>query len=376
MTTLKRRDFNQALVGLAATGFAGRAFAWESGGSSPDRDAPLADTLTDVPGIKVGHFTESRRPTGCTAILFDPQVTASVDYDSSGPGSYRGVRLQPASLTVKIDAMFLTGGGAYGLAAVAGVDRYLEELHRGAAGVYLPSVAGASIYDLEIGNPKVRPDAEAAYRACKAASKGPVQQGNVGAGAGATVGKLLAGFGGMKGGLGSASIRVGDAVIGALAVVNGMGDIIDRHSGKIIAGARRADGRGFVNIVETLKRPPRRRVSEAVRDVPDQSTNLVVIATNVAFGKLELAKIAAMGSTGAARVINPYHTAGDGDSTFAFSTGHVRWPAEAGGISESSAVSAVGALGAEMASESIIRAVTLARSIEGWPACRDYPREG
>ncbi|MGH9468991.1 MAG: P1 family peptidase [Terriglobia bacterium] len=374
MTMLKRRAFNQVLVGLAASGVAGRACAWERGGS-PDPDAPLGDTLTDVPGIKVGHFTETRRPTGCTVILFNPQVTASVDYDSSTPGSYRGVRLQPASLTVKLDAMFLTGGGAYGLSAVAGVDRYFEELHQGAAGVYLPSVAGASIFDLEVGNPKVRPDGEAAYQACKAASTAPVQQGNVGAGAGATVGKLLKGLAGMKGGLGSASVRVGDAVIGSLAVVNGMGDIIDRHAGKIIAGARRPDGRGFANIVETLKRSRSRRLSELAHDVPDQSTNLVVIATNVAFGKLELAKVAAMGSTGAARVINPYHTAGDGDSTFAFSTNQVKWPTEPGEASEASAVSAVGTLAAETASESIIRAVKMARSIDGWPACRDYPGE-
>jgi L-aminopeptidase/D-esterase-like protein len=380
MDRMKRREFNRALAGLATTGFSGRTFAWEAGDSS-DPSAEPRDTITDVPGIKVGHYTDTRRPTGCTAILFDSAVTAGVDYDSSTPGSFMGVRLLPTSLAANLNGMLLTGGGGFGLAAMAGLMGYLEEHHAAASrqrsGVYLPSVAGASIYDLIVGNPKIRPDANAAYQACETASSGPVAQGNVGAGAGATVGKMLKGFGGMKGGLGSASLRVGEVVIGALAVVNALGDIVDRHTGKILAGARRPGGKGFANIVETLKQLPagERALSELVEDPLEQSTTLVVIATNATFSKPELAKIAAMGSTGAARVINPYHSTGDGDSTFAVSTNRVKWGNTALVGVSAPAVSAVGALAAETVSEAITRAILAAKSIERWPAHRDYPAD-
>jgi L-aminopeptidase/D-esterase-like protein len=305
-------------------------------------------------------------------------VTASVNYDGSTPGSYMGVRLQPTCLTVKLNGMLLTGGGAFGLAAVTGLVRYLEQRNVGVdtqtTGIYLPSVVGASIYDLIVGNPKIRPTAGAAYRACETASNGPVAQGNVGAGAGATVGKMLKGYGGMKGGLGSASVRVGDVIVGALAVVNALGDIVDRHNGKIVAGARRPEGKGFANIVETLKTLPHsgRGLSDLVHDPLEQSTTLVVIATNVAFGKPELAKIAMMGSTGAARVINPYHSTGDGDSTFAVSTNKVSWKSSASIAEVAPAVSGVGALAAETVSEAVTQAIKMAKSIEGWPAYRDY----
>jgi L-aminopeptidase/D-esterase-like protein len=380
MGPIKRREFSRALAGLATTGLAGRAFSWEAGGH-PDPNPQPTDTITAVPGIRVGHHTETQRPTGCTAILFEEEVTAGVDYDSSTPGSFMGVRLLPASLSANLHGMLLTGGGGFGLGAVAGLMRYLEDRHaitnaRGSSAIYLPSVVGASIYDLIVGNPKIRPDANSAYQACEAASSGPVAQGNVGAGAGATVGKMLKGFGGMKGGLGSASLRVGEAVVGALAVVNALGDIIDRHTGNIIAGARSPSGKGFANIVATLKKLPAdgHTLSDLVDDPLEQSTTLVVIATNVSFGKPELAKIAAMGATGAARVINPYHSTGDGDSTFAVSTNRIKWETSAAVQVSAPAVSAVGALAAETVSEAITRAIKAANSIEGWPAARNYPR--
>lgn len=379
MPKMKRREFNRSLAaGLASTGLAASAFGWETGVPTAAKDAPTDSCITDVPGIKVGHYTETRRSTGCTAILFEPPATASADYDHSTPGSYMGVRLLPTSLTVKLNGMLLTGGGAYGLDAVAGMMHYLEEQHTRShpefTGIYLPRLAGASIYDLIVGNPKVRPNANSAYQACEAASNGPVAQGNVGAGAGATVGKMLKGYGGMKGGLGSASLRVGEVVVGALAVVNALGDIYDRHTGRIIAGARRREGKGFANIIETLQKLPTssQALGELVNDPLEQSTTLVVIATNVAFCKPELAKIAAMGSTGAARVINPYHSTGDGDSTFAVSTDRAEWPRSAAVEGAVPAVSAVGALAAEVVSESITRAIKAAQSIDGWPAWRDY----
>jgi L-aminopeptidase/D-esterase-like protein len=226
-------------------------------------------------------------------------------------------------------------------------------------------VVGGSIFDLDVGDPKIRPDAESAYRACKAASPRPVEEGNVGAGAGATVGKMLHGYGGMKGGLGSTSITLGDIVIGALVVINASGDIVDWRENKIIAGARNPHGKGFANIVETLKKTDYRAQHAAgfVHDPQAESTNLVVVATNVSFDKRALTKIASMASTGAARVINPYHTMGDGDSSFAVSTNILKIDFD---------ISAAGALAADVVSEAVLRAVKMARSIEGWPAWRDY----
>ena len=257
-----------------------------------------------------------------------------------------------------------------GLAAVPGAVRYLEErkigFDWGIRDVRVPIVVGAVIDDLALGDGRIRPDAEAAYKACQAASSGPLEEGNVGVGAGATIGKMLAhqGLAGMKSGLGTASLRAGDVVIGALVVANAVGDIIDWHTGKIVAGARRPDGKGFANQVETIKTMARggQRSSNGFHDPVLHSTTLAVVATNVRFSKTALTKIAMMASTGAARAINPYHTNGDGDSTFAVSTNRVK---------SDLGISVVGALAAELVSEAILRAVKAARSVEGWPAYRE-----
>jgi len=368
MSKMSRRRFNRAAVTTAAAGLVGRgAIAGEAVlAEEPGRGG----SLTDVPGIKVGHFTDSRRPTGCTAILFDTEATAAVDYDGSAPGSYLGMVLQPVSPVQTIHALFLTGGGLMGLPAMAGVVRFMEErkigFNWGTPEVLIPITVGGVIADLEIGDPHIRPDAEAAYKACEAASTAPVAEGNVGVGAGGTVGKMLLsqGCGGMKGGLGTASIRIGDAVIGAMAVLNSVGDIVDWRTGKIIAGARRKDGTGFANIMETMKSQGHAQEGGLrVHDPVLHSTTLIVVATNVDFSKVALSKIAMMASTGAARCINPYHTNGDGDSTFALSTNKLKVDMN---------ISVAGALAAEAVSEAVVRAVKAARSIEGWPAYRDF----
>ncbi|HET7842257.1 MAG TPA: P1 family peptidase, partial [Terriglobia bacterium] len=273
-----------------------------------------------------------------------------------------------------IHGLLLTGGGPMGLQAIPGAVRYLEEHHVGfdwgVPNVLVPIVVGAVIDDLMLGDAKIRPDAEAAYKACQAASTGAVEEGNVGAGAGATVGKMLRKqeMPGMKSGLGTASLRVGEVTIGALAVVNAAGDIVDWRRGEIVAGARTADGKGFANIVETLKKtaglPPQQ--AARVYDPPLHSTTLIVVATNAEFNKTELTKIAMMASTGAARAINPYHTTGDGDSTFALSTRRVK--SEIG-------ITATGTLAADVVSHAVLRAVGAARSVEGWIAMRDLPQE-
>ncbi|MGD0921922.1 MAG: P1 family peptidase [Terriglobia bacterium] len=369
MSGISRREFNRAVVGAAGAGLAAPLL------DAPDargaEQAAQQGSITDVPGIRVGHFTDSRRPTGCTAILFDDEATAGADYDGSAPGSYLGVLLQPVSPIDTIHGMLLTGGGPMGLAAVPGAVRFLEERQKGfdwgTPGVRYPIVVGAVIADLDIGDPKIRPDAEAAYKACLAASTAPVAEGNVGVGAGGTVGKMLLsqGCGGMKGGLGTASLRVGEVVIGAMIVLNSVGDIIDWHTGKIIAGARRPDGKGFANIVETVKKTAGSVQNASVQfyDPVLRSTTLIVVATNANFSKTALTKIAMMASTGGARTINPYHTNGDGDSTFALSTNRVK---------SDLSISVVGTLAAEAVSEAALRAVKMASSIEGWPAYRDF----
>ena len=378
MSQLSRRAFNRVAMGLASTRMAGLLAAFGPGRSAPATAQPgPADqgSITDVPGIRAGHFTDSRRPTGCTALLFDGEATAGVDYDGSAPGSYLGVLLQPVSPIETIHGMLLTGGGPMGLAAVPGAVRYLEE-HKvgfdwGVPNVRVPIVVGAVIDDLALGDGRIRPDADAAYRACQAALAEPLREGNVGVGAGATVGKMLGGRGyrGMKAGVGTASLRLGEVVIGALAVANSSGDIVDPHTGRIVAGARWPDGKGFVNIVETLKSlaPRGQRGSTWLHDPALHSTTLVVVATNVEFTKTALTKIAMMASTGAARAINPYHTNGDGDSTFAISTNRVK---------SDLGISVIGALAADLVSATVLRAVGTATSIEGWPAARDLPAGG
>lgn len=336
-------------------------------GSQTSGDA--AGSLTDVPGIKVGHFTDARRPTGCTAILFDPTASAGVDYNSSAPGESQGVLLQPVSPVERIHALFLTGGGVLALPASGGVLRFLEERNIGFdwgnPGLRIPIVVGAVIDDLSVGDPHIRPDADAAYKACVAASSGPVAEGNIGAGAGATVGKMHRGrgLGGMKGGLGSASLKLGDVVIAALAVVNAAGDVLDWRSGRIVAGARRADG-SFADSVEVMRGiVTGTSGGAAINDPVLGSTTLAVVATNVAVEKTPLTKIAMMANCGAARAIRPYHTTGDGDQLFAISTGRLQRP--------NLPLTVLGALAADVVAEAIVRGVRAARSIDGWPAVRD-----
>jgi L-aminopeptidase/D-esterase-like protein len=369
MWNLNRRQFSRALAMSGGWGLL--ASSLDAAPPELRGPEPNAGSITDVEGVRVGHFTDSRRPTGCTAILFDDEVTAGVDYDGSAPGEQLAVMLQPVSPLDRIHGILFTGGGPMGLAAVPGVVKYLDERHVGydwgVPNIRVPIVVGAVIDDLAVGDGRIRPDAEAGYKACQAASAGPVAEGNVGAGAGATVGKMLRseGLPGMKGGLGTSSLRLGEVVIGALAVVNAAGDILDWRTGKILAGARRADGKGFARLTETLKQrlaalPP--HASLRLDDEPLHSTTLVVLATNVRFDKPQLTKIAMMANCGAARAINPYHTTGDGDQLYALSTRRLHRDVP---------LSVVGAIAADVVAEAIDRAVKAAASVEGWPAYRD-----
>ena len=339
--------------------------------AQPARAVPAAaGSLTDVPGLTVGHWTDTRRPTGCTAILFDPDASVGVDFDGSAPGEISVTLLQPVSPVETVHGLFLTGGGQFGLAAHAGVIRYFEDRKRGfdwGGSVRVPIVPGAVIDDLALGDPTIRPDPQAAYRACEAASTNPVAEGNVGAGAGGTVGRMLRKHtaGGMKGGLGTASLRAGDVVVGALAVVNAAGDVLNWRTGRIVAGARTPDGKGFADIVEVMKRTiaTPKAADAVIQDPVLRSTTLIVVATNITLNKTQLTKVAMMANCGAARVIRPYHTTGDGDQLFAVSTRKLR--------RDDVNVTIVGTLAAEVAAEAVLRGVMTATSVPNWPAARD-----
>jgi L-aminopeptidase/D-esterase-like protein len=230
----------------------------------------------------------------------------------------------------------------------------------------VPVVLGAVIDDLSIGDGRIRVSADDAYRACQQATAATVPEGSVGAGAGATVGKLFVGRGmaGMKGGIGTASARLGDIVIAALVVVNCAGDVIDWRQGAIVAGARTADGRGFARTADVLRRDlsARSAARAPLADEPLRATTLAVIATNVALTKVQLTKLAIVGHTGAARAIHPYQTQSDGDQVLAISTG---------ALDRSVSLTPVGAVAAEVLADAIVRAVRTATSVPGWLAVRD-----
>ena len=356
MSDYTRREFGHAMAG---------AVAIASGRPAQQTQPAARGSLTDVPGLKVGHFTDRRRPTGCTAILFDAAAAAGVDYNGSAPGESQVVMLQPVSPVERIHALFLTGGGVLALPAAAGVLRFLDErkigFDWGTPDLRIPIVVSAVIDDLSVGNPRIRPDDEAAYAACGAATTAPVPEGNVGAGAGATVGKMHRGrgLGGMKGGLGTASLTLGDVIIGALAVVNAAGDILDWRSGRIVAGARRPDG-SFADSVEAMRAIVTKTPGAALDDPALRSTTLAVVATNVDLTKTALTKVAMMANCGGARAIRPYHTTGDGDQLFAVSTGKLQ--------RTDLSLTILGALAADLVAEAIVRGVRAATSVEGWPA--------
>jgi L-aminopeptidase/D-esterase-like protein len=362
MTTISRRTVIGALGSVAALGV-------RTSVATGQQPLPSAGALTDVGGLRVGHFTDSRRPTGCTVVLFDKPATAGVDYDGSAPGESLGVALQPVSPLDRIHGILLTGGGPMALGATDGVVRYLEERRIGydwgVPNIRVPLVVGAVIDDLAIGDGRIRVGPDEAYRACRNAAAGPVAEGNVGAGSGATVGKIFVGRGmqGMKGGLGTASARLGDVVVAALVVVNAAGDILDWRQGTIIAGARTVDGRDFARSVDVLRKDLETKGAQApLADNPFRATTLAVIGTNAAITKTDLTKLAMMANTGCARAINPYHTQGDGDQVIAVSTGL---------LTKDVSLTALGAVASEVVADAIGRAVRAATSIPGWRAVKD-----
>jgi L-aminopeptidase/D-esterase-like protein len=315
--------------------------------------------LTDIGGLRVGHATDVKGLTGCTVVLCDSPMVGGVDVRGSATGTREIELLRPTHLIQHVHAIFLSGGSAYGLDAAAGVMRFLEENDRGfdVRVAKVPIVPAAILLDLAVGDPKARPTPEMAYQACKKASRGFFERGNVGAGTGATVGKILGLSRAMKGGLGTASIEMaGGIVVGALAAVNAFGDIIDPRNGKIVAGARNQDDTGFADTASLLKGD----LSATILGFPN--TVIAVVATNARLSKEETNKLAQMASNGIARTVSPAHTSYDGDVMFALSNAESNLKAPA---------SAIGAVAAEAMAKAILDAVASAESIEGIPAARD-----
>ncbi len=328
---------------------------------------PAPRGLTDVVGIKLGHYTLNQRPTGCTVVLVEDGAIAGVDVRGSAPGTRETDLLRPVNLVDHIHAVVLAGGSAFGLAAADGVVQYLEERDIGFATpvAKVPIVPAAILYDLGVGDPSVRPTAKCGYRAAKAATSGPVVEGNVGAGAGATVGKLAGARRAMKSGLGTASITLASGLtVAAVVAVNALGDIIDPSTNRVVAGLRTEDGKSLADSRRLLRSasPPQSQSAE--------NTTIGIVATNARLTKVQATKVAQMAHDGFARAISPVHTPYDGDTIFALATGTHR-PT---GATHASALR-IGALAAEVMAKAIVRAGWAAVGIPDYPAARDLARQ-
>ncbi len=316
----------------------------------------MNDSLTRVPGIKVGHYSDSAAATGCTVALCPPKTVGAVDVRGGAPGTRDTDLLQPQTLIEEVNAIVLSGGSAFGLAAADGVMRWHVERglgYQASSGALVPIVPAAILFDLTIGEPDVYPDAAAGYQACEAANSQPVAMGSVGAGTGARVAAILGNARASKGGLGSAALELPSGLIVAVLIaVNPLGNVIGAD-GRILAGLRAADGSGFVPVLDAL-------ADSAVAPPIGENTVIGVVATNARLNKAQAQKVAQMAHDGIARAVNPAHTMYDGDTLFALATGEI-----------AAAPSLVGAYAADMTAKAIRRAVQAATSLAGVRAIRD-----
>jgi L-aminopeptidase/D-esterase-like protein len=317
----------------------------------------MHSAITDVQGIKVGHYTDRDAATGCTVILCEEGAVAGVDVRGAAPGTRETDALRPMSMVGKAHAVLLSGGSAFGLDSASGVMRYLEERGYGVdTGVAkVPIVPAAILFDLRLGSAEVRPGINEGYKACLDASNGPVSEGCVGAGTGATLGKILGPERMTKSGLGTASQRVGDATIGAIVAVNPFGDAVDPDTGRVIAGPRDTEKGSFLDTITIMK-----TCKESPSALPTNTT-IGVVATDASLDKEQVNKMAQLAHDGLARTIRPAHTMFDGDTIFALSTGKVA----------AVDVTIVEAIAAEVVAAAIIRAVREAEGLMGIPAARD-----
>jgi len=321
----------------------------------------LNDSITDVPGIEVGHSQDLKAGTGCSVIICERGAITGVDVRGGAPGTRETDLLNPVNLIEKAHAIYLSGGSAFGLDGASGVMRYLEEKEIGFDVVLtkVPIVPGAVLFDLGVGDYKIRPDAKMGYEACKNATEINIKQGNVGAGTGATVGKIFGGIRSMKGGLGTASIKSQELIVGALVAVNCLGDVIDPETGEIIAGVLSENKKAFANTMSFLRNYPM-----GSRGDFSKNTTIGAIATNAKLTKSGANKVASMAHDGYARAIIPAHTMFDGDTIFCMATGEV----EVG-------VNVVGAIAAEVMTRAIVNAIKNTKSLFGLKSYRDIVKK-
>ncbi len=316
--------------------------------------------LTAVDGVLVGHVTLTERPTGCTVVLLPPGTVGGVDVRGGAPGTRETDLLDPVNTVDVVHAVVLSGGSAFGLDAASGVVRYLEEQGIGfeTAVARVPIVVQAILYDLAVGDdPAVRPDAECGYRGASAATGAPVGEGSVGAGAGATVGKIRGLGHAMRGGVGSASVTLSNGLtVSAIVAVNALGDVIDPATGRVVAGVRAENGSTLADARRLL-----RETGQALPG-PGQNTTIGVVATNARLTKAQATKVAQMAHDGIARTIYPAHTPWDGDAIFGLATGSLGGEAD---------VATIGTLAADVVAEAILRAVRAADGLPGIPAVSD-----
>ncbi len=318
----------------------------------------MTGNICDIRGLKVGHFTDSRRPTGCTVLLCEQGATAGVDVRGAAPGTRETDLLAPENTVEQVHAILLTGGSAFGLDAAGGVMRWLAERGHGlpVGKARVPIVPAAVLFDLWLGDPAIGPDAAAGYAACEAASTAAPEEGCFGAGSGATVGKLFGPEHAMKGGIGTASVKVGEITVGALVAVNAVGDVFDPSNGNLIAGARGADGKplGAARAMMQGALPSQL--------LTGMSTTIGIVATDAQLTKAQAKKMAQMSHDGLARTINPVHTPFDGDVMFSLATGASGLPGN---------MSLLGALAAEVTAIAVLRAIRAATGLPGLPAASD-----
>lgn len=328
----------------------------------------MTDSITDIAGIKVGHASDFEGITGCTVVLCESGAVAGVDQRGGGPGTREIALLNPVNHVEKVHAILLAGGSAFGLDAASGVMQYLEENNIGyqTGHARVPIVPAAILYDLNIGDPKSRPTPALGYSACKHASTQKPDQGSIGAGTGATVGKILGMSQATKSGIGTASISIGGGVIvGALVAVNAIGDVIDPGVGKIIAGIRTKDHKGtgdpsepkFLDTLELMKSLVGRTIFQMAEKA---NTVIGVVATNAKFDKATTTKLAQMAQNGLVRSIRPANTMHDGDTFFALSTGK-----------KNANINIVGAFAAQAVQKAILNAILHASTQGGVPAVSD-----
>jgi L-aminopeptidase/D-esterase-like protein len=318
----------------------------------------MSGSITDVPGIEVGHADDPAGGTGCTVVLCRGGAVPGVDSRGGAPATRETDCLRPENVVPIAHAVFLTGGSAYGLDCAGGIMRCLEEqgvgFQTGAAVV--PIVAGAALNDLAFGDPRARPDAAMGYAACRSASAPETRQGNVGAGMGACIGRLAGNARGMmKGGLGTASLRVGELVVGVIVAVNCNGDVLDPETNRILAGTLTPDEKQIAGARNLLLCP-----AGQYREGFPTNTTIGVVATNAALTKAMATRVAMMVQDGYARAIHPIHTLGDGDVSFCLGAGVLK-----------ADINRVGALAAWAMGQAIVNAVQAAETLHGVPCSRE-----